>query len=202
MRFENNVLHLKSSVSGANDRTGLAKSSAVLLGVAGKTGLQQKRLVPDACPHVVTAALSRLLAQVLGGFSGYREAMNSVLFTRVADYGETTPASTPPPSGVPRAHRNSTSLDRRAHRAPNRPRSAVLRGWSGAIASSIVAWRRRLRRERDIRSAIAALESLDDWMLRDIGIHRCQIEHVVRYGDDASGRSTPTNPAIRRFRPG
>ena len=149
MRFENNVHHLKSSVSGADDvddRTGLARSSAVSLGVGGKTGLQQKRLVPNAYPHVVPAALSRLLAQMLDGFTGYREAMNSLLFTRVAGYGQTSPASRPPPPRVPRARRNSTSLDRRAHRSPNRPRSAVLRGWSGAIASSIVAWRWRLRR--------------------------------------------------------
>ena len=119
MRFENNVQHLKSSVSGADDAdhgTGLPRSSAVSLGVAGKTGLQQKRLVPDACPHVVTAALSRLLAQVLGGFTGYREAMNSALFTRVADYSETSPTSTPPPPRLPRAHRNSTSLDRQLAR--------------------------------------------------------------------------------------
>jgi hypothetical protein len=115
MRFENNVQHLKSSVSGADDAdhgTGLPRSSAVSLGVAGKTGLQQKRLVPNACPHVVPAALSWLLAQVLCGFPGYREAMNSALFTRVADYSETSPTSTPPPPRLPRAHRNSTSLDR------------------------------------------------------------------------------------------
>jgi hypothetical protein len=115
MRFENNVQHLKSSVSGADDAdhgTGLPRSSAVSLGVAGKTGLQQKRLVPNACPHVVAAALSWLLAQVLCGFPGYREAMNSALFTRVADYSETSPTSTPPPPRLPRAHRNSTSLDR------------------------------------------------------------------------------------------
>ena len=115
MRFENNVQHLKSSVSGADDadhRTGLPRSSAVSLGVAGKTGLQQKRLVPNACPHVVPAALSWLLAQVLGGFPGYREAMNSALVARVADYSETSPTSTPPPPRLPRAHRNSTSLDR------------------------------------------------------------------------------------------
>jgi hypothetical protein len=115
MRFENNGQHLKSSVSGADDAdhgTGLPRSSAVSLGVAGKTGLQQKRLVPNACPHVVAAALSWLLAQVLCGFPGYREAMNSALFTRVADYSETSPTSTPPPPRLPRAHRNSTSLDR------------------------------------------------------------------------------------------
>ena len=119
MRFENNVLHLKSSVSGADDAdhgTGLPRSSAVSLGVAGKTGLQQKRLVPNACPHVVPAALSWLLAQVLGGFSGYREAMNSALVARVADYSETSPTSTPPPPRLPRAHRNSTSLDRQLAR--------------------------------------------------------------------------------------
>jgi uncharacterized protein YjiS (DUF1127 family) len=184
MRFENSVLHLKSSVRGAGDRVGFARSSAVSLGVAGKTGLQQKRLVPDARPDVVPAALSRLLAQVFGGFTSYREAVNSVLFLPLADYGETSPTSTPP-LRVQRARQNSTPLDRRAHRTPNRPRLAVLRGWSGAIASSFVACWARLRRERDIRSAIAALESLDDWMLKDIGIHRYQIEHVVRYGDDS-----------------
>ena len=188
MRFENNVLHLKSSVTGADDaddRTALARSSAVSLGVARKTGPQQKRRVPDACSHGVPAALSRLLAQVFGGLASYREATNSVLFTRVADDSETSSTSTPPPPRVPGAHRNSRSLDRRAYRTPNGPRLAVLRGRSGAIASSIVAWRCRLRRERDIRSAIAALESLDDWMLNDIGIHRYQIEHVVRYGEDS-----------------
>lgn len=164
MRFENDVLHLKPSVSradSADEKTGLARSSR---------------------SHGVTATLSRLLAQVFGGLASCREAMNSALFSPVADYGETSPASTLPPL---RARRNSTSLDPRAHRTPNRPRSALLRGSSGAIVSSIVAWRRRLRRERDIGSAIAALESLDDWMLKDIGIHRYQIEHVVRCGDDS-----------------
>lgn len=188
MRFENIVHHLKSPVSGADDaadRTSLARSSAVSFRVAGKTGLQQRRLVPDARPHVDSAALSRLLAQVFGGFTSYRDTMNSVLFLPLADYGETSPTSAPSPPRVQRARRNSTSLDSRAHRTANRPRSAVLRGWSGAIASSIVAWRWRLRREHDIRSAIAALESLDDWMLKDVGIHRGQIEHVVRYGDDS-----------------
>jgi uncharacterized protein YjiS (DUF1127 family) len=181
MRFENNVLHLKSSVSradDADDRIGLARSSAVSLGVSSKPGLQQKRLVPDALPHFVPAALSRLLAQAFGGLASCRDATNSALFSPVADYGETSPASTLPPL---RARQNSTSLDPRAHRTPNGPRLALLRGSSGAIVSSIVAWRRRLRRKRDIRSAIAALESLDDWMLKDIGIHRYQIEHVVRW---------------------
>src|ERR1700728_1118796 len=33
-------------------------------------------------------------------------------FHSVADYSETSPTSTPPPPRLPRAHRNSTSLDR------------------------------------------------------------------------------------------
>ena len=145
MRFENNVLHLKSSVSGADDaddRTGLARSSAVSVGVAGKTGLQQKRLVPNACPHVVPAALSWLLAQVLGGFPGYREAMNSALVARVADYSETSPTSTPPPR-LPRAHRNSTSLDRHLARlscgggaARSHPRLSLVGGGFAGNATS------------------------------------------------------------------
>jgi hypothetical protein len=180
MRFENNVQHLKSSVSGADDAdhgTGLPRSSAVSLGVAGKTGLQQKRLVPNACPHVVAAALSWLLAQVLCGFPGYREAMNSALFTR-------SPTIAKP--HLPRRHRRR---DCRARIGTRRHSTAIsLGGLAGverrdrildcrlAVAASP---------ERDIRSAIATLESLDDWMLNDIGIHRGQIEHVVRYGDDS-----------------
>ncbi len=56
MRFENNVLLLKSSVTGADDADERT----------GKTGLHR---VPYTCPHIVPAALSRLMAQVFCGFT-------------------------------------------------------------------------------------------------------------------------------------
>jgi uncharacterized protein YjiS (DUF1127 family) len=33
-----------------------------------------------------------------------------------------------------------------------------------------------------MRRAIAELEALDDRMLKDIGIRRCEIESIVRHG--------------------
>jgi uncharacterized protein YjiS (DUF1127 family) len=52
--------------------------------------------------------------------------------------------------------------------------------WKGVV----ILWA-DVRREREIKKAIAALAELDDRTLRDIGIpHRSRIEQVVRYGRD------------------
>jgi uncharacterized protein YjiS (DUF1127 family) len=40
-----------------------------------------------------------------------------------------------------------------------------------------------LRRTRRIRSTITRLEALDDHILKDIGINRCQIEGIARHRD-------------------
>jgi uncharacterized protein YjiS (DUF1127 family) len=54
--------------------------------------------------------------------------------------------------------------------------------WPAALARPIkqgIAWigsRRRLR--RDVRELMA----LDDRILRDIGLRRCDVEHAARYG--------------------
>jgi uncharacterized protein YjiS (DUF1127 family) len=50
------------------------------------------------------------------------------------------------------------------------------------IASGIRAYRVALARKRRLRQAMAELEGLDDRMLRDIGVTRCAIGRVVRYG--------------------
>jgi uncharacterized protein YjiS (DUF1127 family) len=44
----------------------------------------------------------------------------------------------------------------------------------------------RIRREREIARSIALLSRLDDRTLHDIGVHRSQIAHAVRYGRDES----------------
>ena len=54
--------------------------------------------------------------------------------------------------------------------------------WPARIASaSATLWSRR-RRIRQVRLTSAGLQALDDRMLRDIGLQRCQIESVVLNG--------------------
>jgi len=62
------------------------------------------------------------------------------------------------------------------------PRAASA-GWRAFVTSFIARYRSRIRRGRDRRLAITELRALDDRMLRDIGISRCDIEHRVGGGD-------------------
>jgi uncharacterized protein YjiS (DUF1127 family) len=56
-------------------------------------------------------------------------------------------------------------------------------GWRARIRSRVVRLWSAFRRMRQMRRAIAELEVLDDRMLKDIGICRCEIESIVRYGN-------------------
>jgi len=55
--------------------------------------------------------------------------------------------------------------------------------WLTRIASTIARFWSRRRWERHARRMIAELQALDDAMLKDIGIHRCQIESAVLNGE-------------------
>jgi uncharacterized protein YjiS (DUF1127 family) len=70
---------------------------------------------------------------------------------------------------------------RRAHR-----RTSGLASWFGArlrrLTNELARWRRL---KRDLHE----LRSLDDRMLADIGITRCDVERVVRHGRRAPGVS-------------
>jgi uncharacterized protein YjiS (DUF1127 family) len=55
--------------------------------------------------------------------------------------------------------------------------------WSASIMSAIAKLPSRMRHARQTRLAIARLEALDDRTLKDIGIHRCQIERTARFPD-------------------
>jgi len=63
-----------------------------------------------------------------------------------------------------------------------RPRAAAA-GWSTSIAWSLASLRSRIRRGRDSHLAIAELRAFDDRRLRDVGISRCDIEHLADLGD-------------------
>jgi uncharacterized protein YjiS (DUF1127 family) len=56
-------------------------------------------------------------------------------------------------------------------------------GWSATIASPFISFWSRMRRARMIRLTITRLEALDDHILKDIGLHRSQIESVARHYD-------------------
>jgi uncharacterized protein YjiS (DUF1127 family) len=57
--------------------------------------------------------------------------------------------------------------------------------WLRAAGETLAAWPAQLRREREIRRAVVALEELDDRTLRDLGICcRSDIERTVRYCRD------------------
>ena len=52
--------------------------------------------------------------------------------------------------------------------------------------------KRAIETELAVRHAITELNELNDYMLRDLGIARGEIEHVVRRPDALTGRYTTT----------
>jgi uncharacterized protein YjiS (DUF1127 family) len=61
-------------------------------------------------------------------------------------------------------------------------------GWTARARSRVVrVWSALCREQRQCRRATRELEALDDRTLRDVGIHRCDIKSVVRYGSNFAG---------------
>jgi uncharacterized protein YjiS (DUF1127 family) len=61
---------------------------------------------------------------------------------------------------------------RRAHRARTRAIGRVLLGWARYL--------RRRQRMRDL----AALSAMDDMMLKDMGVSRCEVRGAIKSGTD------------------
>jgi uncharacterized protein YjiS (DUF1127 family) len=74
---------------------------------------------------------------------------------------------------------------RRAHRARTRAIGRVLLGWA-----------RYLRRRRYMRD-LATLSAMDDLMLRDIGVSRCEIRGAIECGTELKP-AAETHPNISR----
>ena len=51
--------------------------------------------------------------------------------------------------------------------------------WLARIASTIARFRSRTRQARHVRRTITELKTLDDGMLKDIGLYRCHIESAA-----------------------
>jgi uncharacterized protein YjiS (DUF1127 family) len=121
-----------------------------------------------AFPRLLFAVMCWMMAQALAGCIACAEAMYSV------DLSD-PPASPQTPSGAvaPEAAY--------AVRSETAPRGSF--GWRASIRSLVAKFRSRTRRERDRGRAIAELPALDNRMLRDLGVSRCDIEYFARRGD-------------------
>jgi uncharacterized protein YjiS (DUF1127 family) len=62
--------------------------------------------------------------------------------------------------------------------------------WVRHLAAMLPRLKLALKAELEVRRAAAELAGMDDHMLRDIGIHRSEIERVVRGSPTASGNQS------------
>ena len=159
-------------------------------GPASENGSALSLSEPDSPRRPVAAAISWLVAHLIEGSAAYGEAScpSSARHCGLTDDYEPKWDSehrTPSESG----HRSDPPwLNASYSRIAETPwQSAEPRtvspGWSATIASSVIRFWSRMRRARRIRLTITRLEALDDHMLKDIGIHRSQIEGVARHRD-------------------
>jgi uncharacterized protein YjiS (DUF1127 family) len=153
-------------------------------------GSAQSVLEHDAPRRPFTTAISSLVAHFVESLAAYGEAIypSCVSHGGLTDSDEPTqdselrrPSAIGRQSDVPWL---TTSYPRIAE-DPSRsaePRTAS-RGRSATIASPFIKFWSRMRRARMTRLTITRLEALDDYMLKDIGLHRSQIEGVARHHD-------------------
>ena len=74
----------------------------------------------------------------------------------------------------------------------------LLHRWTARIAAGLTKMRLALRREMRARRAAAELASMNDRMLRDIGISRDEIEGVVRHSGRLQDGCYAARPATHR----
>jgi uncharacterized protein YjiS (DUF1127 family) len=145
---------------------------------------------PNAPRHPIATAIAWVVARLIGGFATYGAA----IYPSFIDNGGFTddpepnrdselrrPAEIWRLSGAPWLNASYPRMVENPRRSAE-PRTAPS-GWSATNATTVVRFWSRLRRTRRIRPTITRLEALDDHVLKDIGINRCQIEDIARHRD-------------------
>jgi len=141
-----------------------------------------------ALPAMLLGILSWAVAESLAGFAAYAEAMYPPPASRDPLPAETglieTPRGAKPSSSPLTMQVNDASAgygnDARPGARAECPTARTDRRVS--LARVVAAWWSTLCRARDRRGAIEELQGLDDRSLRDVGLSRCDIEHIVRCG--------------------
>jgi uncharacterized protein YjiS (DUF1127 family) len=149
-------------------------------------------------PNLLLGIVSWIIAETFVGCAAYAEAMYGMPL--VPEVAQPVPAETPP-RRVPNRLSLVSIHARDDFATPERPAYAALPAhaalgvlalpakkqgrlsrWRSALGSLIVACRSTICRAHERRQMIAELRELDDRSLRDIGVSRCDIEHIARYG--------------------
>ncbi|MGA7811114.1 DUF1127 domain-containing protein, partial [Bradyrhizobium sp.] len=163
-------------------------------------------------PNVLFAIVSWIVKEILQGCAAYAEAMYPGMAPldeiggdadRQAERGPLQELPTRAPRATPslavvarneksgdgpvvsrgRTQRSDAGCVARDNQVRPRPPDVARSGWRPRIALVLTVRLLRLRRAIQQRQAIRELRNLDDRALRDIGISRCDIEHLARSGD-------------------
>jgi uncharacterized protein YjiS (DUF1127 family) len=197
-----------SSADDAPRRSAVAAVSQLMV----KTVAGFAACAEVAFPNVLLAVGSWIFAQALAGCAAYGEAMYPGLVGVGEPVDQRDPVrGAPSERGYPNqptsglSEISSIASDEIRGRRPflvsrqtqsssaavvkteqlersEAPRAASA-GWRAFVTSFIARYRSRIRRGRDRRLAITELRALDDRMLRDIGISRCDVEQLAGRGD-------------------
>jgi uncharacterized protein YjiS (DUF1127 family) len=183
-------MHDKSSSSGFDADGQYYSAMPTHQGAANENGSAQSAPEHDAPRRPFTTAISSLMAHFIESLAAYGEA----IYPSCVGYGGLTDSHEPTrdsklhrPSAVGRQSDAPwlTASYLRIAEDPSRPAEprTASPGWSTTTASPFIRFWSRMRRARMIRLTITRLEALDDHMLKDIGLHRSQIESVARHYD-------------------
>ena len=183
-------VHDKSSPSTFNAGVQYYNAVSIHEEVANENGSAQSVPGHDAPRRPFTTVISSVLAHFIESLAVYGEA----IYPSWVCHGGPTDSHEPTrdselrrPSAIGRQSDTPWLTASYSRIAEDPSRSAELRaaspGWSATIASPFVRIWSRVRRARMIRLTITRLEALDDHMLKDIGLHRSQIEGVARHHD-------------------
>lgn len=135
-----------------------------------------------ALPAMLLGIFSWVVAESLAGFAAYAEAMSPPPASR--DPVETGLAETPRGAKLSLSpltmQVNDASAGYSNQARAECPSARTDRRVS--LTRVVAAWWSTLCQARDRRGAIEELQGLDDRSLRDVGLSRCDIEHIVRCG--------------------
>ena len=159
-------------------------------GAANENGSAQSVPEHHAPRRPFITAISSLMAHLIDSLAAYGEAIypSCVGHSGLTDSHEPTQHSElRRPSAIGRRSDAPWLTASYSRIAEDPSRSAELRtaspGWSATIVSPFIRIWSRMRRAQMKRLTITRLEALDDHMLKDIGLHRSQIEGVARHHD-------------------
>jgi uncharacterized protein YjiS (DUF1127 family) len=132
-------------------------------------------------------AICWLMACLVESFAAYGTTMHQSF----AGPGERIDRQQPKPYSPPGGHNKNVNGIELLQLQGGRPatneeatRSADMQIASPVRTTSLIAdVCSQMRRRRKQKLTVTELEALDDYVLKDIGLHRCQIERVARHWD-------------------